>query len=223
MAENLSRLGHEVYMGTRNVANSREKSTPDAMGNPGVGVWIRKHPEVQLATFREALEKGGDLVIFAMQGMAAMNVLEEIGEEALRGKIMLDISNPLDFSQGFPPTLSMCNTESLGEKIQERFPELKVVKGLNTISSHLMGNPGLLEGDHLLFICGNDEGAKDEIRALLKSFGWESRNIIDLGDITASRGTEMLLPLYLRLLGKFQTPLFNFSISRAKPSAASGI
>ena len=223
MAEKLSRLGHEVFMGTRNVENAREKLEPDAMGVPGVGVWIRNHSEIQLLTFREAVEKAESLIVFAMNGIAALGVLQEVGAENLNGKTLLDISNPLDFSKGFPPTLSMCNTESLGEKIQENFPQLKVVKGLNTVSFHLMANPGLLEGDHLLFICGNDQDAKSEVRELLVNFGWESRNIVDMGDISAARGTEMLMPLYLRLLGKFQTPLFNFSISRAKPSAAAGI
>ena len=111
-----------------------------------------------------------------------------------------------------PPTLTVCNTDSLGEAIQRTFPNVKVVKALNTMRCTLMVEPSLVRGEHDAFVCGNDAQAKDKVKEILKSFGWTS--IIDLGDITAARGTEMVLPLWLRLMGLFQSPNFNFKIVR---------
>ncbi len=135
-------------------------------------------------------------------------------EDILKGKVLLDIANPLDFSNGMPPSLSPVNTDSLGEQIQRRFPNLKVVKSLNTMNTNLMVRPSLLQGDHNVFVCGNDEGAKSQVKEMLKSFGWREELIIDLGDITNSRGTEMLLPIWLRLWGALGTAEFNFYIQR---------
>lgn len=215
LAARLASLDHQVYMGTRNVADSLANTQADNWGNPSIGTWIKEHPEVQLVTFKEAVEKGNDLIVFAMNGKAATSCLKIVGEQLLNGKILIDISNPLDFSKGFPPSLFICNTESLSEQIQNQYPMLKVVKTLNTMSNPIMVNPKLIEGDHSVFVSGNDTDAKAKVIELLKSFGWEERNIIDLGDITTARGTEMILPLWLRLYSKFQTPLFNFSINRA--------
>lgn len=220
MSKKLSELGHQVYMGTRDVDKSRNRKEKDAWGTPGTGSWIEEHPQVKLVTFKEAAKKGNDLLVFGINGLAAIDSLKSIGEELLEGKIMIDITNPLDFSQGFPPSLSICNTESLGEKIQNTFPKLKVVKALNTISNPLMGNPQLIEGDHVVFLCGNDPGAKDKVTEVLKSFGWKFENIIDLGDITNARGTEMVLPLWVRLMGKYQSPLFNINIAKAPDISA---
>jgi len=112
--------------------------------------------------------------------------------------------------------LFVCNTESLAEQIQQQFPGLKVVKSLNTMSNPVMVNPGLISGDHSVFLSGNDAEAKMVVSGILQSFGWPERNIIDLGDITTARGTEMILPLWVRLYGKLQTPLFNFHVNMAK-------
>jgi 8-hydroxy-5-deazaflavin:NADPH oxidoreductase len=216
LAARLANLGHQVFMGTRNVADSLAKTEADSMGNPSIGTWIKEHPEVKLVTFEEAVEKGNDLIVFAMNGNAALECLKAVGEPLLDGKVLIDISNPLDFSKGFPPSLFVSNTESLGEQIQNQYPTLKVVKTLNTMSNPIMVNPKLIEGDHNVFVSGNDQDAKTKVIQLLKSFGWEEKNIIDLGDITTARGTEMILPLWLRLYSKFQTPFFNFSINRSK-------
>lgn len=221
MAKKLSDLGHQVFIGTRDVDQSLSKTETDAWGTPGIGSWIRDKPEIELMNFNEALKNAEELVVFALNGKAAIEGLQKLDAGLLKNKILLDISNPLDFDKGFPPTLSICNDESLGEKIQEKFPELKVVKSLNTVTSTVMANPQLLEGEHSVFVCGNDEGAKQKVTELLQSFGWKSENIIDLGDISSARGTEMLLPLTVRLLGKFQTPLFNININRARATAAS--
>ncbi|GAA4298790.1 NADPH-dependent F420 reductase [Nibribacter koreensis] len=216
LATRLIGLGHTVYMGTRNVQDSLNKTQPDNWGNPAIGTWIRENTSVELLPFKEAVEKGTDLIVFAMNGHAAFQCLEAVGEQALQGKTMLDISNPLDFSKGFPPSLFVSNTESLGEQIQAKYPALKVVKSLNTMSNPIMVNPAILEGEHTVFVSGNDQEAKTQVTNLLKSFGWQERNIIDLGDITTARGTEMILPLWVRLYGKLQTPFFNFHVNMAK-------
>ncbi len=131
--------------------------------------------------------------------------------ENLRGKILVDVANPLDYSKGMPPTLSICNTDSLGEKIQSEFPEARVVKTLNTMNCKIMVNPKLVPGEHDVFVCGNDFEAKTRIIGILKNwFGWTE--VIDLGDISGARATEMILPLWVRLLGKYQNPNYNFKI-----------
>ena len=143
----------------------------------------------------------GEMVINATNGTGSLNALRLAGEQNLDGKILLDASNPLDFSQGMPPTLAVCNTDSTGEQIQRAFPKVKVVKGLNTVTALLMVNPALVNnGDHTLFVCGNDAEAKAQVTAWLREwFGW--RDVLDLGDITSARGAEMYLPLWLRLWG----------------------
>jgi predicted dinucleotide-binding enzyme len=155
-----------------------------------------------------------DLFINATNGTGSLEAMESVGKEKLKGKIILDIANPLDFSKGFPPSLTICNTDSLGEQLQREFPESKIVKGLNTMNAHLMVNPSLLPSDHSVFICGNDDSAKEEIKKLLRSTGWKDKNIIDMGDIANARGTEMLLPIWVRLYSALGTPEFNFHIVR---------
>ena len=142
--------------------------------------------------------------------MVSIEALKMAGAGNLKGKILIHVSNPLDFSKGMPPTLSVCNTDSLAEQIQRTFPDTRVVKALNTMGNPVMVNPGLVPGDHDVFICGNDAQAKTNVVGILKSFGWNSP--IDLGDISAARGLEMILPIWLRLFGLFQTRNFNFKI-----------
>ena len=216
LAQKLAALGHEIFIGTRNVENTLAKTEADAFGNPPIGVWLKENPEFQLVPFKEAAEKGSDMIVFAMNGLHAMDCLGAVGEELLNGKVMIDISNPLDFSNGFPPSLFLSNTDSLGEKIQRAYPTLKVVKTLNTMSNPVMVNPGSVPGEHNVFVSGNDESAKQLVKDLLQTFGWKSAQIIDLGDISTARGTEMILPLWLRLYGKLQTPFFNFSVNIAQ-------
>ena len=121
---------------------------------------------------------------------------------------------PLDFSGGFPPSLFVCNTDSLGEQIQRTFPDALVVKTLNTMNCAVMVDPASVSGDHSVFVSGNDDGAKARVRELLGSFGWTEDQIIDLGDITTSRGTEMYLPLWIRLYGALGTGSFNIKVVR---------
>ena len=153
-------------------------------------------------------------MINATSGTVSLEALRLAGEQNLRGKILIDVSNPLDFSKGMPPTLTVCNTDSMGEQIQRAFPDAKVVKTLNTTNVNVMVDPAQVAGgDHDLFVSGNDAAAKARVTELLRQwFGW--RTVIDLGDITTARGVEMLLPVWLRLMGALGTPLFNFKIAR---------
>ena len=212
MAARLAELGHDVMMGTRHVADSRARTEPDRYGNPPLSVWLEQHQEVRLGTFAEA-GAYGELVVNATNGAASLDVLKLGGEANLAGKVLIDISNPLDFSQGFPPSLFVCNTDSLGEQIQRAFPNTNVVKAFNTMTAAVMVNPALVPGDHTVFMSGNDESAKAKVRAIMQSFGWKEENIMDMGDITTARGTEQLLPIWVRLYGKLQNPLFNFHIA----------
>ena len=135
------------------------------------------------------------------------------GSRNLGGKILVDVSNPLDFSKGMPPTLSVCNTDSVGEQIQRAFPAAKVVKTLNTVTAMVMVNPSLIPGVHTMFVSGNNSAAKAEVINLLKSgFGW--KEVMDLGDIAGARAQEMILPLWLRLYMTLQTPNVNIHVAR---------
>ncbi len=208
----LDDLRHEVMVGTRDPEETLSRTEPDPYGNPPFSAWQQEHPEARLGTFGEVAAHG-EVVVNATAGAVSLEALEQAGEDNLNGKILIDIANPLDFSQGMPPTLSVSNTDSLGEQIQRRFPEVKVVKTLHTMNAYLMVDPTQLAGaDHTVFVSGNDAEAKATVAELLRSFGWT--DIIDLGDITTARGTEMLLPVWLRLFGALQKPIFNFKIVR---------
>jgi predicted dinucleotide-binding enzyme len=197
----LVELGHKVRMGSR---------TAD---NPKAAEWVKKSgANASQGTFADAAAFG-EILFNCTSGAASLPALESAGAANLAGKVLVDVANPLDFSKGMPPTLSICNDDSLGERIQKAFPALKVVKSLNTTTAALMVNPGQLAGgDHTIFMSGNDAGAKEKVRGILASFGW--KHILDLGDITTARGTEMVLPLWLRLWGTLQTPIFNYKIVR---------
>ena len=212
IASRLAGLGHEVMVGTRNPADTMSRTEPDTYGNPPFSAWQEEHPEVQLGTFGDA-SAHGEMVLNATAGAVSLEALELAGETTLNGKILIDIANPLDFSKGMPPTLLVCNTDSLGEQIQRRFPEAKVVKTLHTMNAYLMVDPAQLAAtDHTVFVSGDDAEAKAMVTELLRSFGWT--DIIDLGDITTARGSEMLLPIWLRLFGALHKPIFNFKIVR---------
>ena len=162
-------------------------------------------------SFADAAEFG-EIVVNATAGTGSLAALEAAGLENLAGKVLIDIANPLDFSQGMPPTLAFVNETSLGEEIQSAVPEARVVKALNTVNASVMVNPADLPEPTDIFVCGNDEAAKAEVADLLASFGWERERIRDLGDISAARGTEMYLPLWLRLMGAMGGPGFNVRV-----------
>lgn len=199
----LAQLGHQVMMGSRTADNVKGEEWVTAAG-----------ANASLGTFTDAA-RFGEIVFNCTAGMATLEVLRLTGAENLNGKILIDVSNPLDFSNGFPPTLSVCNSDSLGEQIQREYPEVRVVKTLNTMTCSLMVNPELVPGDHTVFVNGNDAEAKKEVRSKLQEwFGWKDANILDLGDITTSRGVEMILPLWVRLYGVIGNPNFNFHVHR---------
>ena len=211
IAEKLIQLGHQVFIGTRAKQATLAKTGKDNFGRPPVSEWLKNNSKVQLATYSEAAAFG-ELLVNATSGTGSLEAIKLAGENNFTNKIMLDISNPLDFSKGMPPTLTICNTDSLGELIQRTFPKLKVVKSLNTLTAYLMVNPKLLPEPTNIFLNGNDANAKSEVKKLLTSFGWNEKDIIDMGDISTARGTEQILPIWVRLWGALQTPLFNFKI-----------
>ncbi len=216
LAEKLASLGHDVTMGTRDVKKALANKGTDRFGRPEFGEWNANHTNIKVATFAEAAASG-EFVINATNGMGSLNALEHAGHDHLKNKILLDVSNPLDSSHGMPPSLWVSNTDSLGEQIQRAFPEAKVVKSLNTMNASLMVNPSLVPGDHTVFLSGNDADAKLKIRGLLITFGWKDENIFDLGDITSARGTEQILPLWVRIMTDLQHPYFNFRVVVGKP------
>lgn len=211
IAERLTQLDHQVMIGTRNKENTLAKTGKDNFGRPPFSEWIRNNTKIKFGTFSEAAAFG-EFIVNATNGEGTMHALESAGRKNLANKVMLDISNPLDFSKGMPPTLFISNNDSLGEQIQRTYPEIKVVKGLNTMNAYIMTNPSLLPEDHNVFLNGNNAEAKNDVKKLLTSFGWKEKNIIDMGDISTARGTEQILPIWVRLWSTLQTPMFNFKI-----------
>jgi predicted dinucleotide-binding enzyme len=212
IAAKLSELGHGVFVGTRDPAATLAKSEPDMYGNPPFKTWRGNHPNVEFGTFAQAAVHG-ELLVNATQGAGSLDALKAAGEKNLAGKVLVDIANPLDFSKGMPPSLTVCNTDSLGEQIQRAFPQTKVVKTLNTVNAFLMVGPRqLADGAHTIFVSGNDAGAKQAVAKLLESFGWQ--DVFDLGDITTARGTEMILPIWVRTFGVLKNPMFSFKLVR---------
>jgi 8-hydroxy-5-deazaflavin:NADPH oxidoreductase len=164
-------------------------------------------------TFADAA-RDAEVVFNCTAGVASVEALEAAGAENLDGKVLIDVANPLDFSRGVPPALAVANTDSLGEQIQRAFPETRVVKTLNTMNCRVMVDPARVPGEHDVFVCGNDDAAKRQVHELLQSFGWPSERILDLGDITAARGTEGYVALWIRLWGIVGSGDFNIRVVR---------
>ena len=198
LAGKLAALDHEVVVGTRDPVETQARTDPDRFGRPGVGNWLAEHPAVALATFADAAA-GSDVVFNATNGENAIEALTEAGAENLAGKVLVDVSNPLDASAGFPPSLFVKDTDSLAEQIQRAFPTAKVVKTLNTVNADLMVDPGqLAAGDHTIFMSGDDADAKTIVAELLRAFGW--LDVLDLGALSTARGPELYVGLWVRLL-----------------------
>jgi predicted dinucleotide-binding enzyme len=200
IATKLVQLGYHVRMGARTPSNAKAME------------WAKRNgPNASCGTFSDA-SSFGEIVFNCTEGVHSLEALKMAGEQNLNGKIIVDIANPLDFSKGMPATLTVCNTDSLGEQIQRAFPKTDVVKTLNTMNASIQTSPSVLPGEHDVFVSGNNKEAKKRVIEILKLFGWKS--VMDLGDITTARGTEMLLPIWLRLYGNFRSPDFNFKIVR---------
>ena len=209
LAEGFVRTGHDVTMGTRDV---HATSTRTWAGSPGsMAAWLADNPTVALADLA-SVAASADVVVNATSGSATRAALTAAGRANLAGKVEIDVANPLDFSGGFPPSLTIKDTDSLGEIVQREFPEARVVKTLNTLTAALMTRPDLLPEPTTLFLSGNDGAAKAVVTELLQQFGWT--DILDLGDITTARGPEMWLPLWLRTMGALGSGMFNVRIVR---------
>ncbi len=213
LATRLVGLSHSVSMGTRNVETSLAREAKDFYGTPTLAEFVKTNPSIALKTYAEAA-LGAEIIVLATKGEGSQAALEAAGN--IDGKIILDISNPLDFSKGFPPTLFVSNDNSLGEVLQNAFPNTHVIKTLNTMWSGLMVNPRMIEEDHSVFLSGNNADAKATVKGILNSFGWRDSEVLDLGDITTARGTESVLPIWLRIYGATQSGAFNFSIAKVK-------
>jgi len=201
IATQLVAKDHEVRLGSRTADNEKAAAWAAKVG-----------PRASHGTFADAAGFG-QLLFNCTLGEISLAALESAGRENLAGKVLVDVANPLDFSTGMTPHLFVANTDSLGERIQREFPEARVVKALNTVAAPIMVNPGKLHGEHLVFVCGNDAGAKADVTRLLqRDFGW--KRVLDLGDITASRGTEAYLLLWLRLWGALKTTDFNVALAQ---------
>ncbi len=216
LASKLVELGHEVIIGTRNVTEKMKSTAKDGYGNPPFSEWIKTNNKVKLGSFAESAAFG-EMAINVTLGGSSITALNLAEAKNLAGKVLIDISNPLDFSKGMPPSLlpGLNNTYSLGEEIQKTFPEARVVKTLNTVWAGLMVNPNMIGGgDHINYLSGNDEKAKSEVRKLLIQLGWHDENLFDLGDIGGARAAESLLLIWLRVLGNIKTGAFNFKLVR---------
>ena len=189
LAAKLRELGHGVTIGTRT-------------------------PREGAVSYSEAAS-GAELVINATGGTASLEALASAGAENLAGKVLIDVSNALDPSQGMPPRVAVANDDSIAERIQHAYPETRVVKALNTVNTQVMVDPGGVPGDHVLFVAGNDDDAKAQVVELLGSFGWPADRVVDLGDITGARAMEQYLVLWLRLLVRLGHARFNISLNQA--------
>ena len=196
--------GEEVVLGTRDPEQTR--------GRDDFAAWQRGNEAIWLATLANAAG-GAELIINATSGKSSVEALGTAGAEAIGNKILIDVANPLDFSND-TLRLTVCNDDSLAEQIQRAFPDARVVKTLNTINVGVMVDPtALAGGDHHLYLCGNDDVARGTVSGLLERwFGWQ--HIQDLGDLTAARGLEMMLPLWLRVASTLETSTFSFKIVR---------
>lgn len=201
IATKMIQLGHTVMMGSRSGKHEKAEAWITANG-----------PSASQGTFAETASFG-EIIFNCTKGEITLEVIKQAGAENLKGKILADVTNPLDFSKGMPPTLLIVNDNSLGEEIQKALPETHVVKTLNTMTAPVMVNPSLVNGgDHSVFLSGNSQGAKAKVGALLQEIGWKENNIIDLGDITTARGSEQLLPIWVRLYAAMGSPMFQFKI-----------
>lgn len=214
LSAKLTALGHKVAIGTRDVENTLSERESDFYGNPPFSNWQNENPGVDLQTFSNAA-MSAEILFLCTPGAVAMRVAALAGAESLRGKVLIDITNGLVFSdENSSPSLQPVNTDSVAEQLQRKFPAAKVVKAMNTIDHELMINPTFLEGNHSVFLCGDDQAAKDLTEKILKGFGWKTDQIIDLGSLVQARAMEMHALLWWRLYQILGTPKFNIEIRR---------
>lgn len=192
-------LSHTVKMGSRSATNEKAAAWVASAGNGA-----------SQGSFADAAAFG-EIIFNCTNGMGALPALQQAGADNLKGKLIIDITNPLDFSKGMPPSLSVCNTDSLAEQLQREFPEARIVKSLNTVNCNIMVNPALVTDDHDMMLCGNDPAAKATVKDILMNwFGWKT--VHDLGDLSGARAMEMYLPMWLRFMMTTGTPNFNIRL-----------
>lgn len=213
LAARLTDLGHDVVIGTRDPEATLARTEPGSMGTPPYSRWQAEHPDVRLLAFPDA-GAHAEVVLNATNGANALSALHAVGAENLAGKVLLDLALPLDMSQGMPPTLTVANTDSLGEQVQRAFPDTKVVKSLTTVFCEVMVDPAKVPGEHSIFVAGNDAGAKRTVEGILQQFGWPTESILDLGDITGARAVEMYSRLFFTLAEKFGSFELNINVLR---------
>lgn len=214
LAGRLAELGHEVAVGTRDVQKTLALTEADGSGTPPYRDWQQEHQAVELLSFQDA-GAHGEIVLNAVNGMNALAAMQSVGADTLAGKVLLDLALPLNLSNGFPPVMTIANTDSLSEQIQAALPETRVVKSLNTVYMAVMVDPGRVPGDHNLFLSGNDPEAKQAVQELLQQFGWPAERLIDLGGLETARGVEMYSALFFSLYGKLGTFDFNIAVNHA--------
>jgi predicted dinucleotide-binding enzyme len=199
----LVETGHEVRMGSRTAGNEKAVA------------WAAEHGTAAGEGSFADVAEWGEVIVNATGGLVSLDALTAAGADNLAGKPLLDVSNPLDFSGGFPPVVVQPDGVSVAERIALAFPQARVVKTLNTMNADVMVHPRSLPGAHTVFVAGDDADAKATASALLQGFGWAPEEIVDAGGITAARGLELYLPLWLSLMGTFGTPAFNVAVVRA--------
>lgn len=201
LAARFAELGHEVTVGTRDPATTSVK--------PECAAWAVENPAVRLAPFADAAATA-DVVVNATSGTVTLEVLGQAGD--LSGKVLLDVSNGLDFSRGFPPLITAPQDDSIAEQVQRAFPAARVVKSLNTMTAELMAHPDRLPDPGTVFVSGDDADAKATVTYLLSELG--HTDVLDLGDVSTARGVEWLMPAWLRLMGAVGSPMFNWKVVR---------
>jgi predicted dinucleotide-binding enzyme len=201
LAGGFASRGHEVMLGTR---------TP---GNPELAKWAKTvKGKVTFGSF-DAAAKFGELIVLAINGAGALSAVDAVGKGNLDGKVLIDVTNPLDFSAGMPPTLFVGTTDSLGERVQHAASSAKVVKALNTVGNGQMIDPHVKGQTRLeMLIAGNDAAAKQQVTEILKSFGWSGT--IDVGDIRGARWLEAMCPLWVSIGGALNTYSHVFGFER---------
>lgn len=202
LGSRLVETGHEVRMGSRSAGNENAVAWAAAAGDAA-----------SEGSFRDAASFG-EVVVNATGGLVSVEALSAAGADHLAGKVLVDVANPLDFSHGFPPSVVQPDGRSLAESIQAAFPEALVVKALNTMTADVMVHPRSLSGSHAVLLAGNDSQAKSVVTGLLQGFGWTADEVLDVGELHASRGLELYLPLWLNLMASLGSPAFNIAVVR---------
>ena len=211
LAAGLLAKGHEVVIGIRDPSTAElAKARPQG---EALVEWLAKTGGK--VTDYASAAKGAEVVFNVTPGQHSLEALRAAGAANLAGKVLVDVANPLDFSLGMPPFLDPAFTgaTSLAEQIQEEFPAAKVVKAFNTVAASVMVTPGLIPGEHDLFLSGNDAAAKDLVKRIAEGFGWTS--FADLGNLVGARAQEAVLPVWVRLWMVGGTHLVNLRVVRA--------